>query len=85
MIVGYARVSKFDQNLDLQINALEKIGIEKIFVDKVSGIKSEKPQLNKLLEFARKVDTLTVWRLDRLGRSTIGLIKLVTEINEKGI
>lgn len=85
MIVGYVRVSKFDQNLDLQIDALEKIGIEKIFVDKVSGVKSEKPQLNKLLEFVRKGDTLTVWRLDRLGRSTIGLIKLVTELNEKGI
>lgn len=85
MIIGYARVSKFDQNLDLQIDALKKINSEKIFVDKVSGIKSEKPQLDQLLNFIRKGDTLTVWRLDRIGRSTVGLIKFVTELNEKGI
>ncbi|WP_077434754.1 recombinase family protein [Sphingobacterium sp. CZ-UAM] len=85
MIIGYARVSKFDQNLDLQIDAFNKIGIEKIFVDKVSGVKSEKPQLNKLLDFTRQGDTLTVWRLDRVGKTTVGLIKFVTELNEKGI
>lgn len=85
MLIGYARVSKFEQNLNLQTDALKKIGIEKIFVDHVSGVKSEKPQLNQLLNFLRKGDTLTVWRLDRLGRSTIGLIKLVTELNENGI
>lgn len=56
-------------------------------VDKVSGLKSETPhpQINKVLNFVRKGDTLTVWRLDRLGRNTIGLIKFVTEINVKGI
>jgi DNA invertase Pin-like site-specific DNA recombinase len=85
MLIGYARVSKFEQNLDLQTDALKNIGIEKIFVDKVSGVKSEKPQLNELLKFIRKGDTLTVWRLDRVGRSTVGLIKFVTELNEKGI
>ncbi|MGG7437382.1 recombinase family protein [Chryseobacterium arthrosphaerae] len=85
MDIGYARVSTNEQNLDLQIDALKKIGIEKVFVDKVSGVKSEKPELSKLLEFIRKDDTLVVWRLDRLGRSTVGLIQLVTELNEKGI
>ena len=85
MLIGYARVSKFEQNLDLQTDALNKLGIEKIFVDKVSGIKSEKPQLNELLKFIRKGDTLTVWRLDRLGRSTVGLIQLVNELNERGV
>lgn len=85
MIIGYARVSKFDQNLDLQTDALKSIGVEKIFVDKVSGVKSEKPQLNQLLNFIRKGDTLIVWRLDRIGRTTVGLIKFVTELNEKGI
>lgn len=85
MLIGYARVSKFDQNLDLQIDALKKLGIEKVFVDKVSGVKSEKPQLNELLNFLRKGDTLTVWRLDRIGRTTVGLIQFVTELNEKGI
>jgi len=85
MLIGYARVSKFEQNLDLQTDALKKIGTEKIFIDKVSGIKSEKPELNELLKFIRKGDVLTVWRLDRVGRSTVGLIKFVTELNEKGI
>lgn len=85
MIIGYARVSKFEQNLDLQTDAFKNIGIEKIFVDKVSGVKSEKPQLNQLINFIRKGDTLSVWRLDRIGRSTVGLIQFVTELNEKGI
>lgn len=85
MLIGYARVSKFEQNLDLQTDALKNLGVEKIFVDKVSGVKSEKPQLNQLLKFIRKGDTLTVWRLDRLGRSTVGLIQLVNELNERGV
>lgn len=85
MIIGYARVSKFEQNLDLQTDALKKVGIEKIYVDKVSGVKSEKPQLNDLLKYIRKGDILTVWRLDRIGRTTVGLIQFVTELNEKGI
>lgn len=85
MIFGYARVSKFEQNLDLQTDALKNNGVEKIYSDKVSGIKSEKPELNKLLNFLRKGDVLTVWRLDRVGRNTVGLIRFVTELNEKGI
>lgn len=85
MQIGYARVSKFEQNLDLQSDALKNLGIEKIFVDQVSGVKSEKPQLNKLLSFIRKGDTLTVWRLDRIGRTTVGLIQFVTELEDKGI
>lgn len=85
MLIGYARVSKFEQNLDLQTDALENLEIEKIFIDKVSGVKSEKPQLNELLKFIRKGDTLTVWRLDRVGRTTVGLIQFVTELNQKGI
>lgn len=85
MVFGYARVSTFEQNLDLQTDALQKLGIEKIFVDKVSGVKSVKPQLNELIKYLRKDDTLVVWRLDRLGRNTVGLIQLVNELNEKGI
>ncbi|UKB78305.1 recombinase family protein [Chryseobacterium sp. MEBOG07] len=85
MIIGYARVSKFEQNLDLQTDALKKVGIEKIYVDKVSGVKSEKPQLNDLLKYIRTGDTLTIWRLDRIGRTTVGLIQFVTELNKKGI
>ncbi|WP_123905720.1 recombinase family protein [Chryseobacterium sp. ERMR1:04] len=79
MLIGYARLSKFEQNLDLQTDALKNIGIEKIYVDKASGVKSEKPQLNQLINFIRKGDTLTVWRLDRIGRTTVGLIQFVRE------
>lgn len=85
MLIGYARVSKFEQNLDLQTDALKSLGVEKIFIDKVSGVKSEKPQLQKLLDFIRPGDTLTVWRLDRLGRSTVGLIQLINQLNERGV
>ncbi|WP_330745333.1 recombinase family protein [Chryseobacterium sp. CP-77] len=85
MLIGYARVSKFEQNLDLQTDALKSLRIDKIYVDKVSGIKSEKPQLNELLNYLRKDDTLVVWRLDRIGRTTVGLIQFVTELNERGI
>lgn len=85
MLIGYARVSKFEQNIDLQTDALKSLGIEKIYIDKVSGVKSEKPQLNELLKYLRKDDTLVVWRLDRIGRTTVGLIQFVTELNEKGI
>ncbi|WBV60947.1 recombinase family protein [Chryseobacterium camelliae] len=85
MIIGYARVSTLEQNLNLQTDALKNIGAEKIFVDKVSGVKSHKVQLEELLEYIRKGDTLTVWRLDRIGRNTVGLIQFVNELNEKGI
>lgn len=80
MLIGYGRVSKFEQNLDLQTYALKNLGIEKIFIDKVSGVKSEKPQLNELLNFIRKGDVFNC-----LGRTTVGLIQFVTELNEKGI
>lgn len=64
MLIGYARVSKDEQSLDLQTDAFKNIGVEKIYFDKVGGIKSEKPQLNQLINFIRKGDTLVVWRLD---------------------
>lgn len=85
MEIGYARVSTNEQNLDLQLDAFNKNGIKKIFTDKVSGVKTNKPELDELLKYARQGDTIVVWRLDRLGRSTIQLIKLVEELKEKGI
>lgn len=85
MIVGYARVSKNEQNLDLQLDALKNAGAEKVFNDKVSGVKSVKPQLDVGLKFLRKGDTLMVWRLDRLGRTTLELIKFVTDLVNDGI
>lgn len=85
MKIGYARVSTRDQNLDLQIDALKSSGCEKIFTDKASGAKEERPGLKQALEYARKGDVIVVWKLDRAGRSLKHLIKIVTELNEKEI
>lgn len=80
MLIGYARVSTQDQNLDLQRSALVKAGCEKIFEDKTSGSRSERPGLSKALEMLRPGDTLVVWKLDRLGRSVKHLVDLVGEL-----
>src|SRR2546428_11501467 len=69
MLIGYARVSTQEQTLDLQKDALEKIGRIKIFSDVVSGAKAERTGITEALEYVREGDTLVVWRLDRLGRS----------------
>ena len=69
MLIGYARVSTQDQNLDLQIEALKKAGCSKVIEDKISGSRAERPGLAKVLEILREGDTLVVWKLDCLGRS----------------
>ena len=69
MLIGYARVSTQDQNLDLQREALTKAGCQKVFEDKVSGTRADRPGLTKALDMLREGDTLVVWKLDRLGRS----------------
>ncbi len=85
MLIGYARISTNEQNLDLQKDALEKAGCEKICVEQASGSKASRPELERTIEMLRKGDTLVVWRLDRLGRSLKHLIELVTELEESGI
>jgi predicted site-specific integrase-resolvase len=70
MLIGYARVSTQDQTLNLQKDALEKLGCNKIFTDTASGAKAERNGLEEALEYVREGDTLVVWRLDRLGRSS---------------
>lgn len=85
MLIGYARVSTADQNLDLQKDALQKVGCDRIFEEKISGAKSNRPELSKLLEMLRPGDTLAVWKLDRLGRSVKDLVNLVTDLLDKGI
>jgi DNA invertase Pin-like site-specific DNA recombinase len=85
MLIGYARVSTDDQNLDLQRDALRTAGCEKVYEDRISGAKAERPGLALALEVARAGDTLIVWRLDRLGRSLHDLILLARKLEEAGI
>ena len=86
-LIGYARVSKGEQNLDSQVDSLLQYGCLKknIFVDKISGAKSERPGLKKCLEVIQPEDTLVIWRLDRLGRSLKHLIETVETLQEKNI
>jgi DNA invertase Pin-like site-specific DNA recombinase len=85
MLIGYARVSTQDQNLELQRDALTKAGCQKVFEDKISGTRAERPGLTKALEMLREADTLAVWKLDRLGRSVKQLVDLVAELHKGGI
>lgn len=85
MRIGYARVSTGDQNLDLQIDALQQAGCERVFEEKVSGSKSDRPELERLLDQARPGDVVVIWKLDRLGRSLKHLVDLVSQLNERGI
>jgi DNA invertase Pin-like site-specific DNA recombinase len=85
MKVGYGRVSTGLQNLDLQEDSLKSAGCEKIFLDKISGVKKKREGLQAALDFIRPGDTLLVWRLDRLGRNMQELIQIVNGLNEKGI
>jgi DNA invertase Pin-like site-specific DNA recombinase len=85
MLIGYARVSTFDQNPDLQKDALEKAGCEKIFTDTISGTVAQRPGLTKAKEQLRQGDTLVVWRLDRLGRSLKDLIEWINYLDTEGV
>ncbi|MCY6354819.1 recombinase family protein [Clostridium sp. ZS2-4] len=85
MLIGYARVSTQDQNLELQNDALEKSGCKKIFTDVASGAKTERKGLDEALAYLREGDILVVWKLDRLGRSLKHLIEVVNDLIEKNI
>ncbi len=87
MVFGYARVSTSDQNLDLQIDAFLKEGIDEknIYTDKVSSTKEERKSLSKLLNYVREGDTIVVWKLDRLARSLIHFTNFINDLNEKGV
>jgi len=86
-MLGYARVSTYDQNLNLQIDALKKAGClqKNIFIDKASGSKSEREGLTKCIDALESGDILMVWRLDRLGRSMSHLVSLIEMLKEKNI
>jgi len=82
---SYGRVSTQDQELSLQLDALEKCGCEKIFTEKASGAQRERPQLQAALDYLRPGDTLVVWKLDRLARSLRQLIDTIERLDAKGI
>ena len=84
MLIGYARISTNEQNLNLQTDALTKAGCEKIFTDTASGAKSDRTGLAEAINFMRKGDTLCVWKLDRLGRSLKHLIETVLALQALG-
>ena len=85
MLVGYARVSTIDQNLDLQIDALRTAGCERIFSDRTSGARADRPGLGEALAFARDGDLLVVWKLDRLSRSLSHLVETVQELERRRV
>ncbi|WP_340642369.1 recombinase family protein [Photobacterium damselae] len=85
MLIGYARVSTEEQNLELQKDSLLKHGCQKIFEDQISGTRANRPGLDKTLEMLRDGDTLVVWKLDRLGRSVKQLVELIDKLQQRGI
>jgi len=84
MLIGYVRVSTTDQNLDLQKDALNKAGCDKIHEDYASGAKTDRNGLEAAIDSLRKGDTLVVWKLDRLGRSLRHLIEVINLLNDRG-
>lgn len=85
MHIGYARVSTDDQILDLQIDALQAHGCEPIYQEHASGKNADRPELEHALKALRKGDALVVWRLDRLGRSLADLVRIVNDLEGRGI
>lgn len=85
MKIGYARVSTADQNLDLQIDALQQAGCERIYQDTITGSSTKRPEFDKMIDALRSGDVLTVWKLDRIGRSLKHLLQIADDLQEKGI
>jgi DNA invertase Pin-like site-specific DNA recombinase len=84
MKIGYARVSTEDQHVDLQLDALTQAGCQRLFCEKVSGAGHQRPELLRMLEQLRAGDTVVVWKLDRLARSTRDLLATVEAIRAAG-
>lgn len=81
--IGYARVSTRDQNLEMQCNALQKAGCEKIYMEKKTGRNTDRPELKKLLSELTAGDALIVWKIDRLGRSTRDICEVIDTLRKK--
>jgi len=85
MYIGYARVSTEDQNLDIQLETLRQAGCKRIFQEKVSGARRERPEFLKMLEHLRDGDTIVIWKLDRLARSTRNLLEISDTLSQAGV
>ena len=85
MIYGYARISTGDQTTDLQRDALEGAGCDRILTDVASGARAHRPELDHMLDLLREGDTVVVWKLDRLGRSMQNLVDLTVTFDERGV
>lgn len=85
MIIGYARVSTVEQNIERQEVALQELGCEKIYIDKVTGATLDRPQFNEMMNYVREGDTLIVSEYNRLSRSTMDLLTTIGILEEKGV
>ena len=85
MLVGYARVSSADQNLDLQLDALNRAGCERVFTDQAGGARDNRPGLAQALSHLRPGDRLVVWKLDRLGRTVRQLVSFAENLKTQGV
>lgn len=85
MKIGYARVSTFDQQLDLQIGALEAAGCERIYRDCISGTERTRPGLSAAIRALKRGDTIVVWKLDRIGRSLGHIVTLCERLQRRGV
>lgn len=83
--IGYARVSTGEQDLSLQLDALNEAGCERVFQDHASGVLADRPGLAQAVSYAREGDTVIVWKLDRLGRSMKHLLEIVGELQDRGV
>lgn len=85
MKIGYARVSTADQSLDMQLDALQKAGCERIYTEKMSGAKDDRPELARALDNLRPSDSFVIYKLDRLARSTKKLIEVAEQLKDGGV
>lgn len=84
-LLGYARVSTLHQSPDMQTKALTEAGAERIWTERMSGARDDRPELAALLDYARRGDVLMVWRLDRLGRSLPHLLTIASDLQDRGV
>jgi DNA invertase Pin-like site-specific DNA recombinase len=84
-IIGFARTSSTDQNIEPQVAALKAAGCNRIYQEQISGVEPTRPELLSMLDYCRKGDVIVCTRLDRIGRSTADILKLLERLESKGV